>query len=153
MGPDLAKAILDLSFRMRLLRAMQEEKSSSDCLTERDIMILDLLNSHSKMTISQISAAYPGVSNSTVSTTITKLWRDKKMVSKIISPENQRTTIVELTDKGKKAIELINKDRAERFRTLFESLNVSDQEKDVLLKVNLRAIAYFDKYLSLIKAE
>jgi len=74
------------------------------------------------------------------------------MVSKTISPENQRTTIVELTDKGKKAIELVNKQRTERFNTLFHALEVTDGEKDVLLKILNRAIPFFDKHLGFDKS-
>ena len=151
MGPDLIKAIHEISHRMRLLRTMQEDESSSEDLTERDIMILGLLDKQVKMTVSQIAAADPSASSSTISTNITKLWRDKKMVSKTISPENQRTTIVELTDKGKKAIEVVNKQREQRFQTLFKAIQVSDEEKDVFIKVLTRAIAFFDEYLGLDK--
>lgn len=148
---DLEKAILEISLRMRLLKAMQEDESPSAGLTERDVMILRLLNERGKMTVSQIAAADPNVSNSTISTNITKLWRDKQMVSKTISPENQRTTVVELTDKGKKAIEVVNKQRAERFKTLFQAIEVTDDEKQVLLKILNRAIPFFDKHLGLDK--
>jgi len=151
MGPDLEKAILEISLRMRLLKAMQEDESPSAGLTERDVTILRLLDERCKMTVSQIAAAEPNVSDSTISTNITKLWRDKQMVSKTISPENQRTTIVELTDKGKKAIEVVNKQRTERFKTLFQALEVTDDEKQVLLKILNRAIPFFDKHLGLDK--
>jgi len=151
MGPDLEKAILELSFRMRLLKAVQEDKSPSENLTDRDVMILQLLNERGKMTVSQIAAADPNASDSTISTNITKLWHSKKMVSKTISPENQRTTIVELTEKGKKAIELFNKQQAKRFKTLFQAIEVTDDEKQVLLKILNRAIPFFDKHLGLDK--
>ena len=104
------------------------------------------------MTISQIAQAYPTISDSTISTNITRLWRDNKMVTKTISPENQRTTIVELTDEGKKAIELIMQQRAERYQTLFTAINVTDDEKEVFTKILMRAVAFFDKYLELDKA-
>ena len=152
MGPNLEKGIREISLRMRLLRAMQEERSHSDDLTERDVMILELLNERGRMTVSQIAAADPNVSDSTISTNVTRLWRDKKMVSKTISPENQRITVVELTDKGKKAIELVNKQRAERFQALFEAIKVSDDEKQVLIRILNRANAFFDKYLELDKS-
>jgi DNA-binding MarR family transcriptional regulator len=152
MGPALEKAILEINLRMRLLKATQEDESLSEGLTERDVMILELLTERGKMTVSQIAAANPNISDSTISTNITKLWREKQMVSKTISPANQRTTIVELTDKGKKAIELVNKQRAERFNTLFHALEVTNGEKDVLLKILNRAIPFFDKHLGLDKS-
>ena len=135
MGPDLEKGIHEISLRMRLLKAVQEDKLHPEDLTERDVMILGLLNEQGKMTVSQIAAADPNVSDSTISTNITKLWRDKQMVSKTISPENQRTTIVELTDKGSKAIELVNQQRAERFKTLFRAIEVTDDEREVFVKI------------------
>lgn len=152
MGPDLTKAIHEISLRMRLIRAGQEDKSASEGLTERDIIILELLNERGKMTISQIAQAYPSISDSTISTNVTRLWRDDKMVSKTISPENQRTTIVELTDKGRKAIGLVKQQRAERYQTLFTAINVTADEKEVFTKILTRAIAFFDNYLGLNKA-
>jgi DNA-binding MarR family transcriptional regulator len=101
------------------------------------------------MSVSEVSAADPGASDSTISSTITRLWRDKKMVTKTISPENQRTTIIGLTDKGRKTVEVFNKQRDERFRTLFEAINVTDGEKEVLLSVLGRAIKFFDKRLNI----
>ena len=150
MGPDLEKAILEITLRMRLLKAMQEEQSPSE-LTERDVMILELLSTQGKMTVSQIASASPNVSDSTISTNITKLWRDK-MLSKTISPDNQRTTNVELTEKGKNALEVVNKQRTERFNTLFHALEVTQEEKQVLLKIMARAITFFDKHLGLEKS-
>ena len=55
MGPDLEKAIHEISMRMRLLKAMQEDASSSENLTERDVMILSLLNEQGAMTISRMN--------------------------------------------------------------------------------------------------
>jgi len=145
MGPDLEKAIHELSLRMRLFRAMQEEDSSEDGLTERDLMILELLNSRGKLTVSEVAAAYSNVSFSTISTDITKLWRDKQMLSKTINPKNQRVTVVELTDKGKEAIEASTKQRAERYQRLFEAIKATQQEKEILVRIIERAVMFFDK--------
>ena len=71
MGPDLEKVIHEISLRMRLLRSRQEE-TGSESLTDREIMLLELLDEHGKMTVSQIAVSYPGVSESTISTGVTK---------------------------------------------------------------------------------
>jgi len=149
VGPDLERAIDEISLRMRLLRARQEE-TDSESLTEREIMLLELIEGHGKMTVSQIAVSYPGVSESTISTGVTKLWRDK-LVSKTINPENQRITIVALTEKGKKALGVVKRQRAERFNTLFHAIETTDDEKQVFLRVLTRAIAYFDEILGLDK--
>jgi len=151
MERDIERAIRELSFRMRLLKAKQEDESSSEVLTEREAMILGLLQERGRLSVSQIAAADPNVSDSTISTDVTRLWRDKQMVTKTISPENQRTTIVELTDKGKKALELIQKQRTERFKTLFKAINVTDDEKRVFMTVLKRALTHLDKHLGLNK--
>ena len=151
MERDIERAIRELSFRMRLLKAKQEDESSSEVLTEREAMILGLLQERGRLSVSQIAAADPNVSDSTISTDVTRLWRDKQMVTKTISPENQRTTTVELTDKGKKALELIQKQRTERFKTLFKAINVTDDEKRVFMTVLKRALTHLDKHLGLNK--
>jgi len=58
---------------------------------------------------------------------------------------------VELTEKGKQTVELINQQRAERFQVLFDAIKVTDDEKEILIKVLDRAIAFFDKHLGLDK--
>lgn len=145
MGPNLEKVIHDISLRMRLLRARQEDNISEN-LSEREALLLELLSDHGQMTVSQIAAAYPGLSESTISTTISKLWR-QKIVSKTINPENQRMTIVELTEKGKEILEVIKKQQAERFNELFHAIEVTEDEKQVFLRVLTRVITYFDQYL------
>ena len=151
MGPDLQKAIHDLSLRMRLLRAIQEDDSATLNLTEREEMIVYLLAERGEMTVSQIASAAPNVSFSTVSTTITKLWRDKKLVSKSISPDSQRVTIVDLTDKGHDIMDQLREKETIRYKTLIRALEVTDEEKMILLRMLTRANTFFDKYLGLEK--
>jgi len=149
MPREIAKGIRDLTFRMRLFKAGQEEQLDGENLSERELLILELLNEKGDMMVSQISAADPTASDSTISSIITRLWRDKKMVTKTISPENQRTTIIGLTDKGRETIEVFNKQRDERFAALFEAIDVTGGEKEVLLNIFSRAIKFFDKRLGI----
>lgn len=149
MELTLEKAIHEISIRMRLFRAMQEDASGTESLSEREAMLLELLDSHSSMTISEITEANPNFSPSTVSTAVTRLWRNKKMVTKTIQPDNQRVTVVELTDKGKKALEVFREQRSERFRALFHAIGVTDEERRVFLKILTRATKYLDKYLEI----
>ena len=125
----------------------QESEGYQAELTMRDVLILDLLRQQGSMTVSQISKAVPDVAGSTVSINITKLWREKKFVSKTKKYDDQRTTIVVLTDKGKEAIELFNNRREETFNVLFQALNLSGDEEQVIANVIERAIKFFDKNL------
>jgi len=153
MTKDIAKGMRELWFKMRLIKASQEEQMNgplkgrlmADVLSERESLILELLYEKRRMTVSQIAAADPGASDSTISSTITKLWRDKNMVTKTISPQNQRNTYIELTQKGRETIELFIKLRDERFKTLFEAINVTEDEKEVLYNVLNRATRFFNQ--------
>ena len=148
MGPEFEKAINELSLRMRMLRAIQEDSAPSDALTERESLILQLLEERGQMTVSQIADAWPNVSESTISMTITKLWRELKLVSKTISPENQRVTLVELTDKGKAELDSILSQRNQRVSVLFNSINTTEQEKKVLIDICRRGVSFLDQFLS-----
>jgi DNA-binding MarR family transcriptional regulator len=151
MPVELGKLIDDLSMRMRLMRAAQEGTSQTEDLSERDILLLELLNSRGKMAVSEISAAYPNVSESTISTNITKLWKNRKLVSKTINPDNQRMTFVDLTDKGRELLSVIKQQRGERMATMFRAMKFSDEERAMMERVVARAIEFFDDYLGLIK--
>jgi len=148
MGPELEKAIHELALRMRMIRAVQEDAAPAGSLTERESLILHLLNERGQMTVTQIAEAWPNVSESTISVTITKLWRKLGLVSKTISPENQRVTLVELTDKGRAELETIFKQRSQRIKALFDSINLTDEEKRVLISVCQRGVSVLDQFLS-----
>ena len=149
MEKSLEKAIRGLSMRMRQLKAVQEDQAYTDELSDREAMILGMLHDRGKMSVSQIASAEATVSESTISTTITKLWRNKKMVSKMVSPESQRVTIVELTEKGRQTIEIIIKQRTERFKSLLKAIQVTDGEKQVLIDVCTRAVKFMDSRFGL----
>jgi DNA-binding MarR family transcriptional regulator len=148
MGPEFEKAINELSLRMRMIRAIQEDTAPSGALSERESLILQLLGERGEMTVTQIAEAWPNVSESTISMTITKLWRKLGLVSKTISPENQRITLVELTGKGKKELETILAQRSERLKALFDSIHMTDEEKQVLISVCQRGVKMLDRFLS-----
>jgi DNA-binding MarR family transcriptional regulator len=149
MRPDLVKAMHDLTFRMRLLKAGQEEQQVGKvCLTEREMLILELLAESGPMSVSKLSLADPDASDSTISSTITGLWRNK-LVTKKISPENQRTTIIGLTETGRKMVEGFIKQREDRLQAFCEAINTTDDEEEVMLNVFTRAINFFDERLGI----
>ena len=107
MENDTEKLIYDMAIRVRLYIASKVSEQKVGDLTERETLILELVGMRGNMSISEIGSLYPTVSNSTISTTISKLWKDKKLVDKRILPENQRVTTVSLTEKGEKVLEEI----------------------------------------------
>ncbi|MBN1796783.1 MAG: MarR family transcriptional regulator [Sedimentisphaerales bacterium] len=148
MGPKLAEAIIGLSKRMLAMKIQQEDCQADEMLNEREFVILSLLKENGTMNVSDIAEADPSVSYSTISTDITRLWRDKKMVTKTIDPDNQRVTLVELTDKGRKSVEFRQKQKDERFKKLYEALDPSKEEAKTLIDVCNRASEYLDNILS-----
>ncbi len=152
MGPDLEKAIQDLSLRMRMIRAIQEDHAAENALTEREAMILQQLAEQGSLSASQISESWPDISDSTLSMSITKLRRKRGLVTKPIKPDNQRVTMVELSEKGKAELAEILKQRSERFQALFKAINVSPEEKTVLIDVCQRGVKFLDKMLGFKKA-
>jgi DNA-binding MarR family transcriptional regulator len=149
MSKELMNAILGLSRRMLTLKATQEDEAFEGAVGEREVMILDLLKKKGTMSVSDVAEEIPNVSYSTISTDITKLWREKKLVNKSIDPDNQRVTLVKLTEKGRKAIELIQKKRNERMNQLYEALNTTKEEEEIIIRVSNRATKHFDKLLGL----
>lgn len=144
---ELEKLIDAISLQMRLLRAAEEADTSLEELTEREILILELLNERGKMSISDVANSFARVAPSTISITLTKLWRDKEQVSKAIDPSNQRVTTVELTDKGIDTVEQIKRGRAERLRILIDALGLNEQEHEVFKSIVARAVNYLNRML------
>ncbi|MBW2431408.1 MAG: winged helix-turn-helix transcriptional regulator, partial [Deltaproteobacteria bacterium] len=118
-------------------------------LTDRESLIIELLGMKGSMSISEIGSLYPTVSNSTISTTITKLWKDKKLVDKKILPENQRVTTVTLTEKGKQILAEIKRTQADVFSTISISLGLSPDQVGYFQEILENAIIFFDDTMGL----
>jgi DNA-binding MarR family transcriptional regulator len=141
--------IYEMSLRVRLYIASKELERRVEGLTERESLLIELLGLKEEMSISEIANLYGSVSNSTISTTISKLWKDKKLVDKNILPENQRITVVSLTEKGKKVLEEIKKRQSVVFKTVAKSLGLSQEENVYFRDILANAIKFFDQNLGL----
>ena len=142
--------IYDMAFRVRLFIAskLSEEKRAAD-LSDREALLLELIGTKGCMSISEISNFYPKVSNSTISTTITKLWKEKKLVDKNILPENQRITTVRLTDTGRARLEQIKQSQSDVFTTVAVSLDLTAEQNESFHLILENAIGFFDELLQL----
>ena len=142
--------IYEMAFRVRLYIAskLSEDKRLND-LSEREALLLELVGTVGCLSISEIGNFYPKVSSSTISTTITKLWKDKKLVDKRILPENQRITTVDLTAKGHAVLEKIKKNQSDVFNTVTTSLGLSVEQSESFGYILEHAIGYFDEVLGL----
>jgi DNA-binding MarR family transcriptional regulator len=142
--------IYDMAFRVRLYIAakLPEEKRVHD-LSDREALLLELIGTKGDMSISEVSNFYPRVSNSTISTTISKLWREKKLVDKIILPENQRITTVRLTDEGRDMFERIKQKQSDVFTTVAISLGLNAEQNESFHQILGSSIGFFDELLGL----
>jgi DNA-binding MarR family transcriptional regulator len=142
--------IYDMAFRVRLYIASRlSGKKRVNNLSDREALLLELIGTKGHMSISEIGNFYPKVSNSTISTTITKLWKEKKLVNKTILPENQRITTVDLTDKGRKVLGQIKENQSEVFNTVAKSLGLSAKQNESFQQILESSIGFFDELLDL----
>ncbi len=149
MGKSIESLIYDMAFRVRLYMASKISEQKVGDLTDRESLIIELVGMRGSMSISEIGSLYPSVSNSTISTTITKLWKDKKLVDKRILPENQRVTTVTLTEKGEKILEDIKRMQADVFSTISVSLGLAPDQAEYFQDILKNAIGFFDETMGL----
>jgi len=150
MDEVIEMMIYDMAVRVRLFIAskLSEEKGVND-LSDRESLLLELIGTKGSMSISEIGNFYPRVSSSTISTTITKLWKEKKLVDKNIPPENQRITAVSLTDKGREIVEQIKRKQSDVFTNVAQSLGLTADQNESFHQVLENSIGFFDKLLEL----
>ena len=149
MGKSTESLIYDMAFRVRLYMASKVSEQKVGDLSERETLIIELLGMQGSMSISEIGNLYPAVSGSTISTTITKLWKDKKLVDKKILPENQRVTTVTLTEKGQQVLKEIKRTQADVFSTIAVSLGLSPDQVGYFQDILKNAIRFFDDTMGL----
>ncbi len=150
MSEQTETMIYDMAFRVRLyIASILSEGNRLKELSEREALVLELIGAKGRLSISEIGNFYPKVSNSTISTTITKLWKDKNLVDKKILPENQRITTVNLTAKGQAVLEQFKKNQSDIYKTVTTSLGLSAEQSDSFQHTLAEAIGYFDELLGL----
>lgn len=143
----LESLLYDISVLVRLYRAAQEHSNNSEDLSEREILLMGLLSTRDKMTITEIKEMSPRVSLGTISTTVTRLWKEKQFVDKSIDVDNPRSITVSLTEKGLLALAEIRKHRADTFTELLGGLALTNDERIVFETCISRAVAHFKKML------
>jgi DNA-binding MarR family transcriptional regulator len=149
MEKSVEMLIYEMAFKVRLYRMLQETENRVLDLTDREIGLLEILSMKDSMSVSEIASLYPTVSSSTISNSITRLWKEKKLVNKMINPENQRITIVSLNAKGKKIVKEIKTANSALYKTITASLNLSPEEEIIFKSVLNKSIKFFDARLSL----
>ena len=76
MEKSVEMLIYEMAFRVRLYRMLQETGNRGLDLTDREIGLLEILSMKDSISVSEIASLYPTVSSSTISISITKLWKE-----------------------------------------------------------------------------
>jgi len=147
MAKNIETLIYEISLRVRLFMASKGARDNIADLTQRERLLLELIGMRENMSISEISKLCPTVSNSTISTTITKLWKERKLVEKRILPENQRITTVSLTAEGRSVLHAIKEAESEVYKTIAESLGLSPEDDEFFKAFIENAIKFFNQKL------
>ena len=109
MDKGIADLMVELNLRVRLLRASRESTADkSSALTLREELLIEIIGLREQSSISSIRASYPSATLSSISSSITELWK-KKLVEKHVNPDDQRLTMVKLSENGKKVLTSIRK--------------------------------------------
>lgn len=151
MAKSIEMILAEMSLRVRLLMSAENAGKRIGGLSERETLLLELIGTKKGMCISEIAEFFGGVSSSTISMTITKLWRKRRLVDKTIMPKNQRVTMVSLTDEGKRLLAEIKKDQLMIYKTVTESLGLAPEQDENLRRLLQNSIRFFDTQLGLKK--
>ena len=151
MATSIETVLAEMSLRVRLLMSAENAGKRLAGLSERETLLLELIGTKEEMCISEIAEFFDGVSSSTVSTTITKLWRQRKLVNKTILPENQRVTMVSLTGEGRKLLAQIKKEQLMVYKTVSKSLDIAPDQGENLKTLLEKSIRFLDEKLGLRK--
>jgi DNA-binding MarR family transcriptional regulator len=149
MAKTIETVLADMSLRVRLLISAQNAGKRLAGLSERETLLLELIGTKKEMCISEIAEFFDGVSSSTISTTITKLWRQRQLVNKTILPENQRVTMVSLTEEGQDLLVRIKKDQLRVYQTISKSMNIAPEQGEQLKALLEKSIRFLDDQLGL----
>lgn len=138
----LERLIDEISVKMRLLKVAQDTKVTGQ-YSEREILLLELIDAKKKMSISELTTSFKVVSKSIISSTISNFWK-AQIVNKERDIENQRIAYVSLTPRGKKLLNTIRKQKDERFSILIKALDLNPEQKEMIKQILENAIKMFD---------
>ena len=154
MPDTLGRLLFEYSGQVRRYRARETAQIESIAgLSERDIAILEFINSKKQTTFGEINrelhlSDMPRSSASTVSQAISALFVERGLVEKRLNPQDQRQPIIFLTDKGKALVEEILQVRRDILAKVKETMELDQTGEKMLREALAKGIANFDKLLS-----
>ncbi len=148
MLTDLFTNIAKLGIKMRIFRAIQMADSDAEILKDREILILELLNTQGPMSMTELANFFPGVKQSTLSTDIKKLRTELGLIDMKVDTQDMRIHLIELSEKGCEEISDIKAQRGRSYKPLESAIGNNADEIDLLNQVVRRAIALVDQEIN-----
>ena len=148
MVQSLFSNIAKLGIKMRIYRAIQIADSDAGALKDRDILILELLNTQGSMSMTELSRFFPGVKQSTLSTDIKKLRSEMDLIDMKVDKNDMRIHLIELSEKGFEKVNQIKAQRATSYIPLSKAIGNDPDEINLLNRVVTRAIDLVDKEIN-----
>ena len=144
MIQDLFASIAQLSIKMRIFRAIQAAGSQTGELKDREMLILEILNTQGPMSMSDLLRFFPGIRQSTLSTDVKRLRADLELVDMKVDRKDMRIHLIELSEKGEEKVREIKAQRAKSYQPLAAAIGNDTDEIAVLRQVVARAIELVD---------
>ncbi len=145
MTSTLFDNIARLSTKLRIYRAVQIADSEAGDLKDRDILILELLQTQGTMNMTELAQFFPGVKASTLSTDIKRLRTEMDLIDMQVDKNDMRVHLIDLSEKGRAKIAEIKTQRANSYIPLAQAIGNDPEEIKLLNKVVKRAIDLVDQ--------
>ncbi|WP_055666585.1 MarR family winged helix-turn-helix transcriptional regulator [Desnuesiella massiliensis] len=134
---DLVTEINEITYSMNALFIKESQSLFNEELSNKQIILMDLVKKESQISISQLAESM-NVTSSAVSQIVSKLEKERYLL-RTINPNNRREIIVQLDERGYHYYskeEEINKEIVKRFYSRMEMKDMI-QLRDILVKLNL----------------
>lgn len=145
---ELFTSIAQLGIKMRIYRAIQIADSDAGDLRDREILILELLNTQGPMSMSDLLRFFPGIKQSTLSADVKRLRLDLEMVDMTVDRKDMRVHLIELSEKGLEKVRQIQAQRGRTYLPLSEAIGDDEEEIGFLKQVVDRAIALVNEEIN-----
>jgi DNA-binding MarR family transcriptional regulator len=140
--------VAQLSIKMRIFRAIQTAGSETGELKDREILILELLNTQGPMSMTDLLHFFPGIKQSTLSTDVKRLRAELDLVDMTVDRNDMRIHRIELSAKGRAKVEEIQQQRAQSYEPLATAIGDVPDEIEVLNRVVERTIQLVDQKIN-----
>jgi len=137
-----------LSIKMRIYRAIQSANSDTGDLRDREVLILELLNTQGPMSMTDLLRFFPGIKQSTLSTDVKRLRSELDLVDMTVDKNDMRIHRIELSAGGRDKVAEIKQQRAQSYAPLATAIGDVPEEIDVINRIVENTIEMVDQKIN-----